>query len=111
MIEIKYKYSEFPLNEDYLKEALSVSTVRLVILGRDPYPNGAENIPFVKASWDDLKKGSAGYSIFSSLFGCIPKSDYATPSDCAFALLKFGIVLLNASYHYLEMRRFHKRSI
>ena len=102
MIKIKYKYSEFPLNKAYLKEALSVSTVRLVILGRDPYPNGAEHIPFVKVSWDDLKQGSAGYNLFSSLFGCIPKNDYATPSDCAFALLQFGIVLLNASYHYLE---------
>ncbi|HCD1298759.1 hypothetical protein [Vibrio parahaemolyticus] len=99
---IKEKYPKFQLDHDYYEKALSTDSINLVILGRDPYPNGAVSIPFLKQSWSGIKKGSAGYNLFLSLFGCIPSEKYLTPQECAFALLEAGIVLLNASYNYLN---------
>lgn len=99
---MKMKYPSFPLDDEYLFKANTLTNVSLVILGRDPYPSGASSIPFVKSKWKDLKKGSAGYNVFNSLFNEFPSESFATPKDCAFSLLDSGVVFMNCSYNYLN---------
>jgi len=99
---MKNDYKLFPLDNDYQSKASDIIDVRLVILGQDPFPTGATSIPFVKLKWSDLKKGSAGYNVFNSLYEKFPSEYFETPKECAFALLNLGVVFLNCSYHYLD---------
>jgi len=94
------KHAKFPLEKEYLTEIGKTPQFKLAIIGRDPYPNDAENIPFIKREWKLLDGRSAGKFLFNSLLGDdLDLSD--SPRKVAFDLLGKGVVLLNASYHFL----------
>jgi hypothetical protein len=99
---MRRKFKKFDLDQEYLNGIKRVGKLKLAIVGRDPYPNGALQIPFVKETWPELDKRSAGYNLFNSCLGGDFKNTFLTPSCAAFKLLEDGIVLLNASYFYLE---------
>lgn len=56
------------LDEEYLNMARNIK-IEKIILGIDPYPNGATKIPFVKKTFEELNKKSSGYKIFSAFYG------------------------------------------
>ena len=101
-MNIRRKYPMYSLDSDYVEKARNLSDIKLVILGKDPYPSGASNIPFVKDTWADLTKDSAGYNVFRSLGGESVQTEYESPKKFVFHLLSRNIVLLNCSYNYLE---------
>lgn len=98
--------SLFELDEEYYKKACELKEkIEIVLVGCDPYPNNAERIPFIKKSFNELKKNHAGYKIFATIFeeefNEISKNK--TPKELAFEMLeKKKILLLNASYNYVQ---------
>lgn len=98
---------EYQLHEpdaEYINRVMSLDRIRLAIVGQDPYPNGATSIPFVKTEWGQLSVVSAGHNVFRSALGADQMRQCKDPRAAAFMLLDEGIVLLNASYFYLEER-------
>ncbi len=96
------KYKKFPLSRAYLNAINSTATIKLVIVGRDPYPKCPTGIPFMKKEWSDLDGRSAGFHVINSLVDKFPPTKkFKSPIDFAFFVLDFGVVFLNASYHYL----------
>lgn len=93
------------MDADYLYNANKIESIELVIVGRDPFPLEAQNIPFIKSTWEQLNGKSAGRHLFNSLFSNKELSKFNTPRDAVFSLLDNGIVLLNASYNYLEKEK------
>lgn len=92
----------FPDN-DYHQAIDRQSSLRLVLVGKNPYPNGATGIPFIKSEWPDMKlRSCSGRHVLESLTGMSIDdlhSKYFLPRDLAMRLLtEAGIVLLNASY-------------
>jgi len=86
----------------------------LVIVGKDPYPKGAIGIPFVKLLWKDLDRRSAGRNLFESFFSEREINNFKSPREAAFSLLGRGVVLLNASYYFLNresLRDRHKKFV
>lgn len=101
-MSIKKKYPLFALDNKYLDMCHKMDPLKLVIIGRDPFPSAAENIPFIKSSWAELDMRSAGHYLFHSLLSTSELNACNTPKDAAFFLLANNIVLLNASYNFLE---------
>jgi len=101
-------YEQYPLDADYRTLAASSKQIRLVLLGKDPYPTGPTGIPFVKDNWATLNKNSAGYNVFCSLCGKETLSQSPSPRALALELAARGIVFLNCSYHYLRKEVLNK---
>jgi len=99
---MRKKYEKYELDAAYLDAITQVETLHPAIVGRDPFPQAASSIPFVKDRWDQLDGTSAGHHLFKSAFGDSFKDDYDNPRSAAFALMRQGVVLLNASYYFLE---------
>jgi len=100
-------YEKFELAPEYAERINGLDTIRLAIVGKDPFPMGARAIPFVKDTWAALDDRSAGHHLFRSLLGMNVEQTYGTPQDAAHALLDGHldgqrIVLLNASYSFLK---------
>ena len=79
----------------------------LVIVGKDPFPSGATDIPFCKATWQEQRSHqcSAKYVLASLGFpldgqGAKPYG-FDTPAQLFAALRDKGIVFLNASYQLI----------
>lgn len=93
------------LDEEYfkaLKKAYEDDNIKLVLIGLDPFPKNAIGIPFCKAEWKDLKKGT-GFRVFSSLLDVDNFSAWPiTPKNQAIELAKNGVIFLNSSYELLR---------
>lgn len=106
-IEIKSLDPNFEklLDKDYLetiKSILDSGKIRLVVIGMDPFPIDSIGIPFCKADWASLRRGT-GFHVFSSLLDvdCFDECE-PSPKKQAIALAKQGVILLNASYEILK---------
>ncbi|NVJ01209.1 hypothetical protein HV824_24275 [Myxococcus sp. AM009] len=99
---MRREYARLEPDPEYAERIYGLDTVSLAIIGRDPFPTAARSIPFVKEAWGQLDKRSAGYYLFRSVFGADVEQRYLTPQAAALALLDEGVVLLNASYFFLE---------
>ncbi len=85
---------------DYLAPVKGQS-LRLAIVGKDPFPSGATHIPFCKASWHEQRQAnsSAQYVLASLGYDMAHlEKRYATPIAFFEALRDMGIVFLNVSY-------------
>jgi hypothetical protein len=79
-------------------------TIRLAIVGKDPFPQCPTAIPFCKSDWDSqLHHNCSGRYVLASLGVDIEEARNlcAFPEELFKALRKDGIVFLNASYQYL----------
>ena len=78
--------------------------VLLAIVGKDPFPTGAIDIPFCKAHWPDLRHANCATKAVLASLGYPIDTDshlpthYETPLALFHALRDLGIVFLNASY-------------
>ncbi len=101
------KYSHHPLPESYLTIVSTIINVKLVIVGKDPFPTAPTGIPFCKGSWEEqLKDNNSGYHILESLGINLEyaKTNYITPSGLFHKLASKGLVFLNCSYHFLDAK-------
>lgn len=93
-----------PLPPDYLQVLENSLTIRLAIMGKDPYPTAPVGIPFCKADWESQFDGkcSGGY-VLNSL-GLNPETlvnEFDQPVDFFMFLAQREIVFLNLAYHYI----------
>lgn len=95
-------YSPLPL--DYYNVIRQHQSVRLTIMGKDPYPSHPTGIPFCKATWDEqYAYNCSGAYVLSSLgFERDSLHGFDTPANFFMKIAEFGIVFLNLSYHYLN---------
>lgn len=106
MLERKYK--RFNLDSNYMRIINDLVEIKLLIVGQDPYPSGAMSIPFCKKDWADLDdRRLAGYHILNSVNENFQidrqlKDKYNKPQIYFEFLAEKGIVMLNASYYFLE---------
>jgi hypothetical protein len=93
------------MNKNYLAEIKKIQEFRLAIMGKDPYPNNANGIPFSKDRWSDFEDyRCSGKYIIDSLGIRIEnaKKKFKSPNDLfLFLLKKHQIVFLNISYTFL----------
>lgn len=110
MSKLKRKYQHFALEENYLDICKKINKIDLVIMGKDPFPKDAMGIPFCKKNWRLLSnKGESGFRILNSLnYKNFDINNYLndkcilTPQEYFIKLAKKGIIMLNASYYFLE---------
>jgi uracil DNA glycosylase len=101
----------------YLDEVANLHSVQLVIVGKDPYPNDATDIPFLKTRMDALFKPSCSGGIVLEAIGCNAdflcekyKDDKEGTLKLFLALRDKGIVFLNAIYRTQNVgRKIRKR--
>lgn len=97
--------------EGYLVDA-NHESVRLVIMGKDPYPTRATGIPFCKADWTQQSEvNNSGNYVLRSLgidIG-VAENQFPRPQDLFESLRDEGIIFLNASYVFIgaPLRRKH----
>jgi hypothetical protein len=103
--KLRRRYEVYDLDGEYRFAAERLGAFQLAIVGKDPFPTDPCNIPFVKQEWHLLDRRSAGYYLSRSAFGPEVNRKFESPRVAAFALLKRGVVLLNASYRFLEKER------
>jgi len=92
------------MDEAYLTEIEAQAKIKLVIMGKDPFPKGANGIPFCKNTWkEQLNPTSSGFIVLNSL-GITRRNletEFKTPTDCFLYLTTKGIVFLNLSYCFI----------
>jgi len=104
------KYIEYPLDKKYFEKINDLTSINLVIVGRDPYPKNPIKIPFMKSQWKELDTKSSGYHLINSLYGFKKaKEKFSTPTEFSIFILSKGVVFLNCTYHYLDKERFSKK--
>ena len=93
---------------DYLHKEYSAfvkeneEKIRVVIVGKAPFPTDPEGIAFCRGKWDDLsKENCSGNTVLNALFGDFSevKGKFCGPIKFFFWLASQGIVFLN---RYLE---------
>lgn len=89
----------------YLDGVANLRSVQLVIVGKDPYPNDATDIPFLKTRMDALFKPNCSGGIVLEAIGCNAdflcekyKDDKEGTLKLFLSLRDKGIVFLNAIY-------------
>ncbi|MBB6559456.1 hypothetical protein HNP48_002123 [Acidovorax soli] len=82
-------------------ENIDAKRLQVVIVGKDPFPADATNIPFCKPTWEQqLASNCSGKYVLRSLGVDLvaAQKTYSTPSGLFEILGLDGIVFLNASY-------------
>jgi len=98
---------------EYLKSPGS-KIIKLVIMGKDPYPNNSCYIPFCKPNWAaQLSERYCGVSVLRSIGVDVEKasSRFILPIDLFLSLRTQGIVFLNLSNQYVGRKITKKRDI
>lgn len=98
------KYNHYPLPQSYLSIINELDNLKLVIVGKDPFPKNPTGIPFCKFSWDEqLMDNNSGFHALRSLGINLDyaKSNYINPQKLFHKICSQGIVFLNCSYHFL----------
>jgi uracil DNA glycosylase len=101
------KYSYHPLPASYLDVLSTNNFFKLVIIGKDPFPTAPTGIPFCKSSWIEHEQANnSGLYVLRSLWIDLngAKHRYSVPAGLFYYLATQGIVFLNASYHFLNVK-------
>jgi len=108
--------------EDYQKIINNVTSINIVIMGKDPYPNESVGIPFCKPTWDSMLADScSGRHVLNSLSIDLLSYEkdslveiYKTPIDLFIELVDKGIVFLNLSSDFIGgpiRKKNHKKQL
>jgi len=85
----------------YLNKLKTVGSLKLLIVGQDPYPNGANGIAFCKDTFEELQdQFCCGKDVLFSLGVDIEsaKDNFNSPVDLFFDLLEQGIAFINVNH-------------
>jgi hypothetical protein len=89
------------LKNEYFERLSKVPTLKLVIIGQDPYPSGANGIAFCKNTFDELLHPSCcGKEILYSLDINIDSAikNFSSPIELFYDLLDNGIAFINVNH-------------
>ena len=97
---------KYPLPEEYYNILTKLSEIKLIIMGKDPYPDAPTGIPFCKDTWAQMFQNNCSGRYVLSALGYESKKSlerkYSRPTDFfKYLAEKKGIVFLNISYHYI----------
>jgi hypothetical protein len=97
---------KYALPEDYLNILEGLDEIKLIIMGKDPYPEDPTGIPFCKNTWNAMFQYTCSGRYVLSVLGYkrkkILKGKYGCPAEFFKYLAgKRGIVFLNISYYYI----------
>ena len=99
LIQKKIKFEELKIHQEYFDSLIMADNIRILIIGRDPYPNGSMGIPFCKDDIDDLRKHNCSGKYLLKGLGVDIDNETRSPNDIFFDLLKTKSVgFVNASY-------------
>lgn len=85
-------------------QAIPPGPLQIALVGKDPFPKAATQIPFCKATWkEQLASNCSGRYVLASLGVTLSEAEaeYETPQGLFEALRSAGIVFLNASCSYI----------
>lgn len=83
------------------------ANLRLAIVGKDPFPSDATNIPFCKSDWKMQTERTCSGRILLEALGVdlsAARERFTNPAELFAELRGNGIVVLNSSYVYLGER-------
>lgn len=89
------------LKTEYLEKLQSIDKLKLVIVGQDPYPVGANGIAFCKNTFAELVDfRCCGKDVLFSLGVDLDQAikDFSTPIDLFMYLLDEGIAFINVNH-------------
>lgn len=102
LLQKKIKIDELKIHQEYFDSLIMADNIRILIVGRDPYPNGSMGIPFCKNEINDLRKHNCSGKYLLKGLGVDIDSETRNPNDIFFDLLKTKKVgFVNASYFYI----------
>lgn len=98
----------------YFDVCRKLSKINLTIVGKDPYPQNATEIPFCKEKWEMFHKNISGFIILAAINKDFSISKQISlginPKECFTKLAEEkGIVFLNGSYTYLNGDKFSRK--
>lgn len=99
------KHNHHPLPRSYIGIIDTITKIKLVIAGKDPFPTAPTGIPFCKSSWEEqLKDNNSGLYVLRSIGISIEheKENCIVPSKLFHKLATQGVVFINCSYHTLN---------
>lgn len=85
-------------------KASNPKPIKLVVVGKDPYPEGALGLPFAKKDMSSQDKCDSGFVILWALGIAFFPQNKDDVNKLYKELLQEGIVFLNVSYKYLGKR-------
>lgn len=91
--------------KSYAEIVGTITNIKLVIVGKDPFPTAPIGIPFCKTSWEEqLKDNNSGLYVLRSIGVNLEyeKTNCIAPSNLFHKLARQGVVFLNCSYHFLD---------
>ena len=89
------------LKNEYLEKLQSIKQLKLVIVGQDPYPVGANGIAFCKNTFSELEDfRCCGKDVLHSLGIDLEqaKNEFSTPIELFMDLLDQGIAFINVNH-------------
>ena len=105
--------------EIYFKKIQELSKIKILIIGKDPYPKGANGVAFCKNSWDELFEGKetlendgeqrcCGQDVLYSLGFEEEKAraKFKSPIDLWLYMLEKGVVMINIAHSILKKDEF-----
>lgn len=100
------------MNEEYLRAISELDEIKLVIMGKDPFPTNPNGIPFCKPTWDEqLAANSSGFVVLNSLgVDRVDQKKFTEPRELFLELANHGIVFLNVVYEYLGGNKLRMRN-
>jgi hypothetical protein len=99
-------------HEKYFKELNKLKSIKFLFIGKDPYPNDANGIPFCKDLKIEMQKDNCSGRHLLMGFGINIDKDSRDPENIFFELLsKHGIGFVNASYYYIGKDKLSKEEI
>jgi len=102
LLQKKIKIDEPKIHQEYFDSLIMADNIRILIVGRDPYPNGSMGIPFCKNEINDLRKHNCSGKYLLKGLGVDIDSETRNPNEIFFDLLKTKKVgFVNASYFYI----------
>ena len=97
----KERPSSKDLKQIYLERIEQIKSLKLVIVGQDPYPQGANGIAFCKNTFEELQdEYCCGKEVLHSLGIDIDelKNEFSNPIEMFFDLLDKGIAFINVNH-------------
>ena len=102
LLQKKIALDEIKIHQDYFDSLIMADKIKILIIGRDPYPKGSMGIPFCKDDIKELRKHNCSGKYLLKGLGVDIDSDKREPNEIFFDLLKTKSVgFVNASYFYI----------
>lgn len=102
LLQKKIVLDNIKIHQEYFDSLIMVDKIKILIVGRDPYPKGSMGIPFCKDDIKELRKHNCSGKYLLKGLGIDIDNEKRESNDIFFDLLKTKSVgFVNASYFYI----------